>query len=54
LLLLWLLAVDRFIAALDRAAAVGKPVVVLKVGRGERTREFTTAPLYPTRSRGKG
>ena len=27
---------DRFIAALDRAAAVGKPVVVLKVGRGER------------------
>jgi hypothetical protein len=28
---------DRFIAALDRAAAVGKPVVVLKVGRGERT-----------------
>src|SRR5216684_737421 len=29
---------DRFIAALDRAAALGKPVVVLKVGRGERTR----------------
>jgi len=27
---------DRFIAALDRAAAVGKPVVVLKVGRDER------------------
>jgi hypothetical protein len=41
-------------SASDRAAAVGKPVVVLKVGRGERTREFTTAPLYPTRSRGKG
>jgi acyl-CoA synthetase (NDP forming) len=29
---------DRFIAALDRAAAVGKPVVVLKIGRGERAR----------------
>jgi acyl-CoA synthetase (NDP forming) len=29
---------DRFIAALDRAAAQGKPVVVLKVGRTERTR----------------
>ncbi len=28
---------ERFIGALDRAAAVGKPVVVLKVGRGERT-----------------
>ena len=28
---------DRFVAALDRAAAQGKPVVILKVGRGERT-----------------
>jgi acetate---CoA ligase (ADP-forming) len=30
---------DRYIAALDRAAAVGKPVVVLKVGRSHRTRQ---------------
>src|SRR5215469_12790626 len=29
---------DRFAAALDRAAAHGKPLVVLKVGRTERTR----------------
>jgi acyl-CoA synthetase (NDP forming) len=29
---------ERFAAALDRAAALGKPVVVLKVGRTERTR----------------
>lgn len=29
---------DRFTAALDRAALRGKPVVVLKVGRSERTR----------------
>jgi acetate---CoA ligase (ADP-forming) len=28
---------ERFVAALDRAAAQGKPVVVLKVGRTERT-----------------
>ena len=28
---------ERYVAALDRAAAVGKPVVVLKVGRSERT-----------------
>jgi acyl-CoA synthetase (NDP forming) len=28
---------ERFVAALDRAASVGKPVVVLKVGRTERT-----------------
>src|SRR5262249_13064212 len=28
---------DRFVAALDRAADVGKPVVVLKVGRSERS-----------------
>jgi acyl-CoA synthetase (NDP forming) len=33
---------DRFIAALDRAAAQGKPVVVLKVGRTERTRHAIT------------
>jgi acetate---CoA ligase (ADP-forming) len=29
---------DRFVAALDRAAAKGKPVVVLKVGHADRTR----------------
>jgi hypothetical protein len=29
---------DRFTGALDRAAAMGKPIVVLKVGRSERTR----------------
>lgn len=29
---------DRFVAALDRAAARGKPVVVLKVGRSTRAR----------------
>jgi len=29
---------ERFAAALDRAAALGKPVVVLKVGKSERTR----------------
>src|SRR3954468_9898442 len=29
---------ERFVAALDRAAAAGKPVVVLKVGRSERAR----------------
>ena len=29
---------ERFVAALDRAADAGKPVVVLKVGRNERTR----------------
>jgi acyl-CoA synthetase (NDP forming) len=28
---------DRFAAVLDRAAVLGKPVVILKVGRGERT-----------------
>jgi acetate---CoA ligase (ADP-forming) len=28
---------ERYVAALDRAASVGKPVVVLKVGRNERT-----------------
>ena len=30
---------ERFVAALDRAAALGKPVVVLKAGRSERTRQ---------------
>ncbi len=30
---------ERFVAALDRAAEAGKPVVVLKVGKNERTRE---------------
>ena len=34
---------ERFIAALDRAAAVGKPVVVLKVGRTERTQRAITS-----------
>jgi acyl-CoA synthetase (NDP forming) len=29
---------ERFVAALDRAAALGKPVVMLKAGRSERTR----------------
>jgi acyl-CoA synthetase (NDP forming) len=29
---------ERFIGALDRAAVIGKPVIVLKVGRGERAR----------------
>src|SRR6516162_5301886 len=33
---------DCFVAALDRAAAQGKPVVVLKVGRTERTRHAVT------------
>jgi acetate---CoA ligase (ADP-forming) len=33
---------DRFVAALDRAAAQGKPVVALKVGRTERTRRAVT------------
>jgi len=34
---------DRFIAALDRAADRGKPVVVLKVGRSERARRAITS-----------
>ena len=34
---------DRFVAALDRAAARGKPVVVLKVGRSERARRAITS-----------
>jgi acyl-CoA synthetase (NDP forming) len=33
---------DRYIAALDRAAAKGKPVIVLKVGRSERVRAAIT------------
>ena len=33
---------ERFVAALDRAAGRGKPVVVLKVGRNERTRRAIT------------
>ena len=33
---------DRFVAALDRAAARAKPVVVVKVGRTERTRQAVT------------
>ena len=32
----------RFVAALDRAAALGKPVVVLKVGQTGRTRHAVT------------
>jgi acetate---CoA ligase (ADP-forming) len=34
---------DRFVAALDRAAANGKPVVVLKVGHTDRTRRAVTS-----------
>jgi acyl-CoA synthetase (NDP forming) len=34
----WIADPERYVAALDRAAKVGKPVVVLKVGRQERTR----------------
>ncbi len=34
---------DRFVAALDRAADRGKPVVVLKVGRSERARRAITS-----------
>ncbi|HXH82744.1 MAG TPA: CoA-binding protein, partial [Candidatus Tectomicrobia bacterium] len=34
---------ERFVAALDRAADRGKPVVVLKVGRNERTRRAITS-----------
>src|SRR4029453_9310442 len=34
---------ERFIAALDRAADRGKPVVVLKVGRSERARRAITS-----------
>jgi acyl-CoA synthetase (NDP forming) len=34
---------DRFVAALDRAADCGKPVVVLKVGRSERARRAITS-----------
>src|SRR5437667_10676713 len=34
---------ERYVAALDRAAAAGKPVVVLKVGRSERTRNAITS-----------
>jgi acetate---CoA ligase (ADP-forming) len=34
---------ERYIAALDRAAAAGKPVVALKVGRSERTRRAITS-----------
>ena len=33
---------ERFVGALDRAAALEKPVVVLKVGRTERTRRAIT------------
>jgi acetate---CoA ligase (ADP-forming) len=33
---------ERFVAALDRAAARGKPVVMLKVGRAERTQRAVT------------
>src|SRR5262249_59016745 len=34
---------DRYIAALDRAADKGKPVIVLKVGRSERVRAAITS-----------
>jgi acetate---CoA ligase (ADP-forming) len=36
-------APDRFVAALDRAADSGKPVVVLKVGRNARTAQAITS-----------
>jgi acyl-CoA synthetase (NDP forming) len=34
---------ERYVAALDRAAQAGKPVVVLKVGRTERTQRAITS-----------
>jgi acyl-CoA synthetase (NDP forming) len=34
---------ERYVAALDRAAAAGKPVVALKVGRTERTQRAITS-----------
>jgi acyl-CoA synthetase (NDP forming) len=34
---------ERYVAALDRAADAGKPVIVLKVGRSERTRSAITS-----------
>jgi acyl-CoA synthetase (NDP forming) len=34
---------ERFVAALDRAADAGKPVVILKVGKSERTRHAITS-----------
>jgi acyl-CoA synthetase (NDP forming) len=34
---------QRYVAALDRAADAGKPVIVLKVGRSERTRHAITS-----------
>jgi acyl-CoA synthetase (NDP forming) len=34
---------ERYVAALDRAAAAGKPVVVIKVGRTERTQRAITS-----------
>src|SRR5262249_40323723 len=34
---------ERYVAALDRAADAGKPVVVLKVGRIERTQRAITS-----------
>jgi acyl-CoA synthetase (NDP forming) len=34
---------ERYVAALDRAADVGKPVVVIKVGRTERTQRAITS-----------
>ena len=34
---------QRFVAALDRAAEAGKPVVVLKVGKSERTQHAITS-----------
>lgn len=34
---------ERYVAALDRAADKGKPVVVLKVGKNERTRAVITS-----------
>ena len=36
---------ERYVAALDRAADVGKPVVVLKVGRSERAQRANEIPV---------
>src|SRR3954452_20297824 len=38
---------DRFVAALDRAAAAGKPVVVLKAGQSQRARRAVPCRAIP-------
>ena len=42
---------ERFVAALDRAADRGKPVVVLKVGRSDRTRRAISSHTAVWRAR---